>query len=160
MGREVWTLADADVSVYQEDSNGNLTDFELVGGLDVPKPIFTYCFLESAEISAGTPTIRRAVTGRGRRKILRPANYFDDVKMTVDNLFLRKSQEIDFTKVFNVTKQLRLALKFDRLTNSGVAPFENDTLTLSFCFATSIVIKGQQADIVNLSATFEAEKLF
>jgi hypothetical protein len=157
-GRHVWVQGDANVKVFKEDATGALVDF-ITGDAagEEPDPIFTYCYCEGIRISASTAITRRAVTGRGRRKITTPAGTFDDVSIDVDHMFFRKAVELNLTDVFNITKQLRLVVEFTDVEYNGIAPLENDTVSLSFAFAQNFAITGRGADVVEAAAHFEAE---
>lgn len=150
--RSVWTLGEADITVYAEDGNGNLV---LVDGQ--PVPLVQYCFVEDMTIRASTEIKRRAVTGRGARMITTPSGSYDDCSAMIEHMFFRKATEINLTNIFNPGASLRLVISFFKLIYTNVAPFENDTIYLSCCKAKSFEITGKQPEIVMATANFEAE---
>ena len=149
--RHVWTLGDGNLYVYQENGSGSLV------GSD---PLFEYCYLEGVTISCKTVLQRRAITGRGRRKLVNPSNGFDEVRLVCEHIFFRKATELDLTNVFTKGKWLRLTLPLEDFGYTNVAPFENDTMTLSYCRASDFQITGREVDVIIATATFEAEMLY
>ena len=158
MQRMVWTILQGDVKIFSEDSSGNKVDY-LTGDHtgEEPDPIFTYCYLEGVQISIGTEVKRRAVTGRGRRKLINQSGVFDEITIEVEHMFFRKSTEFNIADVFNPTKQLRLEFNLDELTYSGNTPFENDSFGFSFCRTKSFKLTGSNGDVMKATASFVAE---
>lgn len=161
MERHVWSLAEAEVEVYREQpsvADPKIGEIVLVGNPPEPmEPIFPYCILQGATLICGTQLVRRAVTGRGRRKIVNPAMAFDEITLTINHLYFRKAAELDTTILFSPRSQLRLVLSNVDWLYSDDFPFENDRFTLSFVFAQSFQITGQQADVMEGTGTFLAE---
>lgn len=158
--RHVWMQGDADVKVYAENVSGGIVDFitgETPPFGEEPDPIFTYCYWEGVRISSSTTVTRRAVTGRGRRKIVTPAGVFDDVSVDVDHMFFRKAVEFDLQNVFNPHTRLRLALQFTDIAYNDIAPLENDLIQASFAKAQNFSINARDNEVVDASAHFEAE---
>ena len=148
MERSVWVFDQAQVWIFAENSSG-------VYGAN----LLQYCYFTGVSLSASTPVVRRAVTGRNRRKLLNLASSFEDVNMQVDHMLYRAALEYDKTNIFNAEKQLRIVLQMYELTYTNAAPFENDQFELSFAKATQFSISGQSGDEVTAKANFEAEIL-
>jgi hypothetical protein len=146
--RSTWVFGNAEVWIFSENSSG-------VYGSKVTE----YCFLKGVQLSASLPIVRRAVTGRGRRRLLPLSGSYEDVNMQVDHMMFRLATEYDTSDVFNPLKQLRVVLRFFNLIYTNAAPFENDQLELSFARATQFSISGQENESINAKASFEAELL-
>jgi len=165
VSRHVWTFAEAEVEIYLErpsadpkigeviNSAGTVIDPAVVPG------VTPYCFMESGNLNVATQLVRRGVTGRGRRKIVHPASAFDEIQLTVGHLYFKKTAEFDAIALFKPRRQLRLYFRNVDWLYSGVAPLENDIFTLSFAFAQSFELSGQEADVMEGRAVFQAELL-
>lgn len=155
--RTVWVFADCDIQIFLEDGAGNISSANPVDANNNPVPYFQFCFMESGTVIASTEIKRRGVTGRGIRKITTPSGAYDEISFNTENLFLRKAIEVDFTRIFNPNQYIRLVMPFNKLEYTNIAPYENDTFTLSYCKAKSFTINGKGADVVMENCSFEAE---
>lgn len=167
--KTVWTLADAYVNIYLETASGTVT------GVGTPKtpqeiaanptepynfhPIFRHCFLESANVTAETPIVRRAVSGRGRRKITAPAGAYDNVNCAMENLLLSKDDEYNTTQIFNPRQHLRIHFMFYKMEYTDVGELTNDPFYLTLAKATNFKITGRMPEVITANASFEAEQL-
>jgi hypothetical protein len=152
VSRHVWTFGEADVKIYEEDSDG-----ELIG--EESSPIFTYCYAENIKVFSAQALQRRPIPGRGSRKIVHPSGGFDECNISFGHLFFRKSVEYDTDDVFAPFKKLRIVLEFFDLAYTGSAPLENDSFSLSRASAKSFQITSNMPDIVIATAEFEGELL-
>ncbi len=143
--RRVWTQGDANIYIYREDEDGELISEE---------QILEYCYGEGVTLSISADIKRRAVTGRGRRKIIVPSCGYDTISLSIEHFFFDKKLEYD--PIFLPHNQLRIKVEFYELTYQEV---ENDIFILSFAFPVSFSINGNNAGEMNATATFEAEKL-
>lgn len=151
MQRTVWVFGDAKIKIYEEVID--------VGTLYAPDvPLLEYCYAQGATLNANAAYARRAVTGRGRRKLV-PLSDFENITFSCPHLLFDKETEINFDSIFNTNKQLRLILEFSKIEYSGIPPFTNDIFTLSFCRATGFSISGQDDENIIGTANFEAELL-
>jgi len=151
--RTVWTGAEADIWVFREDANGNVVNPDGSAGSTVA---MFYCFGEGLSLTAAQPLARRAVTGRCRKKIVPLSLHFEEVQLQVDSLYIRRATQFSID-VYNTGVQLRVVVKFWKLTYSNAAPFENDQYDLSFARAQQFSINSAAADPVTNKANFEAE---
>lgn len=140
-------LAEADVKLFLEDANGvKLTT----------DPFLTYCYAEGISISSSAAFQRRGVTGRSSRKIIRKSCGYDEVTLDIDSLYVRKSQELDATNIFNTKKQLQIWLDFNDVS---LTVAEKEVIILSYCRATSFKITGSNAESIKISASFIGEQI-
>lgn len=170
--RSVWTLGDAFVNIYLETESGTITGIgaqkdlaQIQANPTEPynfDPILRHCYLESVNISTETAIVRRAVTGRGRRKITTPAGSYDNVNCGIENMMISKDAEYNVDQIFNPNQNLRIHFMLYNLeyTNDG-GPGEqkNDQFYLTKCKASSFKITGRMPEVITANASFEAEQL-
>ena len=149
VSRTVWVFGDAKIKIYEEVENTGLLYNPAV-------PLLEYCFARSVSLSASASFVRRAITGRGRRKIVMISDY-EDIKFSCQHLFFDKNTEINFDSIFNSNKQLRVILEFSKVEYSGIEPLNNDIFAMSFARATNFTIAGEDDQNIIATANFEAE---
>lgn len=164
--RHVWTSAFADVQIFLENASGTVLNsdtlvadpgFDPHDPLRTYDPILSYCYLQNATMTASAETQRRQVTGRARRKLT--IREFDDCKVDCETMFFYKTDEINFTKIFNRRQRLRIVMKLFDPSYSGVAPYLNDTMQMKRALATSFGVTERDNEVLMCNASFEGEEV-
>lgn len=148
MQRTVWVFGDAKIKIYEETENGTLYNPEV--------PLLEYCYLQGFSLNASASFARRAVTGRGRRKIVMLSD-FENITLSCSHLFFDKDTEFNTDSIFNPDKQLRILVECSKVEYSGIPPFNNDIFALSHARATAFSQTGQDDQNIQATANFEAE---
>lgn len=147
---------DFGVYLYDEDTDG---PGDYIGGnLDgngdpIIDPIVQYCYMRNVTIQAKAAFARRAVTGRGRRKIVRRSGTYDEVTITTNHLVFRKSETWKPDTVFNNWTPLYLVLL---LTDF---PWRESSFSVKRCFSEDFTIQSEDAAEVIASVNFMGEEL-
>lgn len=164
--RQVWTSAFADVQIFLENASGTVLDtntLEADPSFDPNDqnrdydPVLSYCYLQNASMTSSAEIMRRAVTGRARRKLT--IREFDDCKVDCECMFFHKSDEINFNQIFNRRQRLRLVLRLINPSYSGDAPYTNDTMQMKRSLASSFGVSERDNDVLMCNASFEGEEV-
>lgn len=144
--RHIWTILFGEVSIYQEDNNGD------VSGL----AIMHSCFFRGFSLSETLENTRRPVFGRAKRKIT-VRTY--EQEASIEQIHISKRLEYDAIKNLGRNAKLRVVFDFTDNAYSGIIPFENDTWELKHARRTKFEITGQDPNEIIASISFSAEDL-
>ena len=147
------TFPEADVKIFREDADGNIVDLDGEGN---PSPLLTYCFAEGITISSKAAFQRRAVTGRGRRKIIPRSGSYDEVTINVNYLYTSRTTEYNIVDIFNSFERIQVWFHFNDVS---LLPEEADIWKFSATVAPSYGLSGQGQDSILTAVAFEAERI-
>lgn len=147
--RHVWTAGFGQAKIYTEAANGTPTP---------STPVIEHCYVETVQFSTSTDIAKRAVTGRGRRKIIPISGSYDDVQISIAHLAFKKSTEFDLINIFNPHQQLRFEYELSDIFYDGVT-LENDAYIASFARALSYSVNSSDNEEIDISVLLEAEIL-
>lgn len=141
-------FAEADVKIFREDDAGVLISTD---------PVLTYCYAEGISITSDRAMQRRAIPGRGHRRLIRRAAQFDDWTINVRHLWTRRSEEHDTEFIFKPYKH-RLQVWFD-FNDILLTDEEKEIWKFSGVKASTFGFAGAGAESMEGSVTFLAEQL-
>lgn len=154
----VWRGEQAELAVYlyNEDTE-QPTDF-ILGNLDlngnsIVDPVVNYCYIRNVTIESKGTYSRRAVTGRGRRKIVRRSGTNDEVSISSNHLVFRKSESWKPATIFNNWTMLYLVLLLDDFPN------RQTIFSVKRCRAEAFSIQSEDENEIVASINFIGEEL-
>jgi len=161
--RHVWTGAYGYLDIFREDKDG-----ELINEQDEPfdpendEPLLRLPYFEGCTINSSIITDRRAVTGRPHKRIVRQDYEYVG---QIENLYVRKSEELNFEHLLNREQFLRMVFKlYDNIylsipgTTKDIDDTDFHTLTKACAGPWSISSRTDQNVIYSL--TILAEEFF
>jgi hypothetical protein len=141
-------FAEADIKVFKENDLGVLISTD---------PILTYCYAEGIAITSSKVLQRRAVPGRGHRRIIRRAAQYDDWVIVARHIWTKRTEEHNTQDIFQ-TKKHRLQLWFD-FNDVSLTAEEKEIWKFSGVKVSDFGLSGAGAESMEGSATFWAEQL-
>ncbi len=154
----VWPHEYVDVLIYLEDANGNVIDSIdfTVDSNPIPTctPVLQYCYMQGVDMQGTAAFDRKAVTGRGRRKLIPRSGGFDDCSGSVEILSFRKSETYRPQDIFNNFRSLRFVMRCEDF------PLTKLCYILEGARSNNFQIRSSEGSDVTASLSFLAEAAY
>jgi hypothetical protein len=147
----VWTGLDALVQVFVVDKDNDRIDFFQTGDADAPA--VNYCYFQNCSLNSEMPYVRRPITGRPSKRILRDT---DEWELSVEHLYLSWAYEFDPLQLFDRSNRLELNLTLQKLEDQE----DIEEIQLIPAFRVSCNLAAAENGLFIGSAKFAGEQLF